>query len=241
MEIYALLDPRNSQPRYVGQSRNARKRLGWHINAAKRGVPGYIYNWLRSILRASETPALTVLETCSETDADAREVFWIAQKRTEGAKLTNCTEGGGGTRGWAHSAEAKARIGDAHRGKTLSPETLQRLSASLRGRKLTPEHKAKLARAGKGRQVSPETRRRAALAKLGNQHPLGCKRSPETLAKMRAAAASGGQSPKAKVSDEQATEIRRLFAGGFRQCDLARMFGVDPICVHRIVRSKTYK
>lgn len=55
-----------------------------------------------------------------------------------------------------------------------------------------------------------------------------------------AATQRGGKNPKALLSDEQATEIRKLFESGTRQCDLARMFGVDTVCIHRIVRRKTY-
>jgi hypothetical protein len=54
------------------------------------------------------------------------------QRRRDGAHLTNCTEGGGGLRGWVHSAGARRKIGDAHRGKTVRQETRSFVLSSQR-------------------------------------------------------------------------------------------------------------
>lgn len=241
VEIYLLLDLTSGLVRYVGQSVNARKRLWAHLWAARHGRPGRVYNWLRKLLEAGHTPCLAVVDRCDPADADACECYWIAELRSQGFPLANLTDGGGGIRGHKHTVETKARIGRAHAGKVISEDTRSKLSALRKGRKLSAEHRANIGKASTGRLATEQTKKKLSELRLGNKHPLGCVRSPETRAKMRASARRGDKNPKAKVSDARAAEIRRLFESGVRQCVLARMFDVDTVCVHRIVRAKTYK
>lgn len=137
VEIYALTDPETQVARYIGQSRSAKKRHASHIHAAKRNESGRVYNWIRSLLREGVAPGFEVLEVCLEAAADEREIFWIAKKRQEGLQLTNCTDGGGGIRGWVQPESARLKIGNAHRGKVLSPDGLRRLQTVNIGRKLS--------------------------------------------------------------------------------------------------------
>lgn len=238
IEVYTLSDETGT--RYVGQSRNAKRRRNWHIGAARRNHPGHVYDWIRDLLARKMLPEVTVLEVCPAAEADSRESYWIARKREEGCALTNATVGGCGARGWRHTEDARRRIGLAHKGRQVSVETREKISRAHRGKKLTAEHKARIGRAGKGRVVSEATRQVQSLMMQGNQRAKGCRRSEETRARMRQSAQRGALNPRARVTNEQAQEIRRRYAEGERQADLARAFGVPTVCVHRIVRGKTY-
>ena len=89
-------------------------------------------------------------------------------------------------KGSRHTPEARAKIGDALRGrsrpdisaakkgkpthskgKPVSPEQRAKISATMTGRKLTPEHRAAISAASKGHPVSPEQRAKIAAAHLG--------------------------------------------------------------------------
>lgn len=239
VEIYVLSEP-SGIPRYVGQSRDAKKRLSWHLSAAKRGQKGRVYNWIRSLQGGGLRVVLTVVEVCEEPLANVAEVRWVKQYLERGWDLTNLTEGGSGTRGWAHSPEAKSKIGQAHKSKVVSPETRALLSANRVGKKASLETRQKISNFIKNRPVTDETRRKCSLSKMGNKHPLGVKRSLETRAKMRLIQ-SGGKSTKAALTDDQAERVRELFKSGEKQADLARRFKVSTVVIHRVVRRKTYR
>jgi len=83
--------------------------------------------------------------------------------------------------GAKHSAETRAKIGAAQKGRTLSAEARAKLSAANKGKKLSAEHRAKLSAAQKGKTLSAETR-----AKIGAVHK-GKTLSAEHRAKMSAA------------------------------------------------------
>lgn len=244
-QIYELLDPTSLEPRYVGQSWNAKKRYTRHLYDAKRGEIGRVFNWIRSVQREGLSPVLNILEVCAEDDADFSECDWIWQRRQEGCDLTNCTDGGGGTRGYKASDEARAKIGAAHRGKIVSEETRLKVSQTKSGVPLTEDTKAAMSVAQVKRYedcpVTSEQRQATSERMKGNKHPLGVKRSAETKAKM-SLARSGSKAPTASFTEPQVIEIRSLFsAGGVPQAELARRYDVSTIVMHCMLRRKTYK
>jgi group I intron endonuclease len=81
-----------------------------------------------------------VLELCCQDDCFERETLWIAHYKSVQRDFGyNLCPVAGSPIGWKHSAETKAK-----------------LSAAKRGRKLTPAHYAKISAAGKGRKQSKE-------------------------------------------------------------------------------------
>jgi hypothetical protein len=123
-EIYTLSDPDTGQVRYVGRSRNARRRLYDHVAKARStGRTARVYCWIRSLLARGVLPMVEVVEVCPADQWAERERFWITSLRASGVDLTNLNDGGYGP--W-----------DVH------PETRARLSAATaawnRGRKGTP-------------------------------------------------------------------------------------------------------
>lgn len=241
--IYSLSDP-SGVVRYVGQSKNPYTRYMWHVQAARRGHRGRVYNWIRSLLAVSQEPSWSLLQDTtglSEEEVDLAEVQWITHFHLQGVDLTNCTKGGRGLHGMKHSEETRAKIGKAHKGRVVSAETRVLLSKSRLGVKLTPEHCKAISEGGKGRRSTPEQRAAISRRMRGNKHSLGC-RPTEEQKDNQAERFSGGKSPSAHLTDEQASEMRVLYAAGSHtQADLARLFGVTSVTAHRVLQHKTYR
>jgi hypothetical protein len=109
--VYALCDPVSASVRYVGITRQTLKlRLKSHVAAARKGKGQYVSRWIATILAAGLRPTIVKVET---TNDYFREKFWIQHYKTNGAKLTNLTDGCEQTPGWSHSKEARAKISEA--------------------------------------------------------------------------------------------------------------------------------
>jgi hypothetical protein len=214
--VYALTssaDP--THYRYIGITKyeTPQKRLAQHIKDAKGGKKSYKCNLIRNILDSGNFVVPIILETTISWDkACEAEIFYIADYRNRGHKLTNITAGGEGGLGLSHTLETRAKISEAKRGKKRSPEFCAKMSQINKGKKLSPETcakmselrrglkhssetRAKISAANKGRKMSPEQCAKLAHSKRGKnfspQHcaklseaRLGSKRSVETRAKM---------------------------------------------------------
>lgn len=170
--IYALTDPGDGDVRYVGHTtKPLAQRLGGHISTAKRGASRPVCLWIVGLLDGGERPGIRVLERLSTSDDwQERERAWISHYRS-GESLLNLTAGGLGWLGHTHSAEERAKIGAAHRGKTISLCQRQKQSAAMAGRRLSKETRQKISDAMTGRGFSAETRARISDAKLGRHLP----------------------------------------------------------------------
>lgn len=105
--IYVLCDPDTDEPRYVGWTVNVRKRLWDHVyEARKRQKITYKNNWVFSVLQRGKKPVVHVVDTIPpNVPWGDYERFWIARFRSEGADLTNATDGGEGVCGWTPTDE----------------------------------------------------------------------------------------------------------------------------------------
>lgn len=114
----------------------------------------------------------------SEQDAFALEISRIAHWREIGCDLVNQTLGGDGASGNVHSAETRAKISKANKG---------RKKPYLLGIPHSEEHKAKISKGLMGRVVSQETRSKISAAQKGKFRPelLGRKISAEGLERMK--------------------------------------------------------
>ena len=127
--IYALCQPvekwKTGPVRYVGKTVNT----VWHrVRAhsyASKGAPRLpVRRWLKKQMEAGNPFHIRHLEVVPPgADWEARERFWIAKFRSEGAELLNLTDGGEGLHGMARTPEHKAKIAAALRtGATFSCE-----------------------------------------------------------------------------------------------------------------------
>lgn len=175
--IYALDDPRTGRTRYVGWAYDVRKRLEAHIRRARREKT-HKANWLNFLAATGLKPALRILESGTESWADA-ERRWIARYRSDGADLTNATVGGEGITGMRFSAETRAKMSAAKRGRKLSPEHVEKVATANRGKRRAPDVIEKIQAKRKGFRHSEATVARIADKLRGR--PL----SPERVAALR--------------------------------------------------------
>lgn len=95
--IYGLADPRDGIIRYIGKSKNLRRRMARHMSAMNLEKKHHAAAWLRSIVVAGLSPSVIVVESLNDADDwAAREIFWIAHFRSLGHDMTNFTDGGDG-------------------------------------------------------------------------------------------------------------------------------------------------
>lgn len=153
-----------------------------------------------------------------------REQVWLDAFRTYDRMAGyNIASSAGSQLGSKHSAEAKARIQAAMKGRTFSDKTRAKISASKIGRRLSPEHiqkmrerktsletRAKISAATIGRKMSDETKEKIRVSSLGKKRShstrekmraanLGKKLSPEHVAKMIAARVGFSHTAEAKA------------------------------------------
>lgn len=154
--IYALVDPRSKQWRYIGKSSRGLKRPEDHLRPSQLKSRTKKNSWVKSLLVAGLRPEVEVLEELpSDVGIDDAERAWIAAARSGFVSLTNGTDGGDGQLGnhWKWSDESRAKM-----------------SAAVTGRKFSTEHKRKISESNKGRTISEE--HRAILSKMKSERPI---------------------------------------------------------------------
>lgn len=88
-QIYALVDPRDDNIRYVGLSADTNYRFYQHM---QRYGGKLEIAWLKELHRSDLSPILKILETVSPNDystACERERYWIQSLQNEGYSLVN--------------------------------------------------------------------------------------------------------------------------------------------------------
>jgi len=188
-KIYALLDPRTGEPRYVGQTKQSLiARVQKHISKKEYN---HKYSWIAHLRKLGLSPGFIKLYECFDSQtADEAEIFFIDNFKGRGFKLTNMTEGGGA---FKHSVETRAKISEGNRGKKRTPEQRARISETRKGKPLTLAHRANLVKSAKSRKLTAEARARIAAGSLGK------KRSADTIAKRVAAYKKTCAARKARV------------------------------------------
>jgi hypothetical protein len=104
--IYALCQPidkwKTGEVRYIGKTVNTPwQRVRFHSYAAKRPAPRLpVSRWLKKQMAAGNPFHSVHLErVLPGDDWAARERYWIAKHRADGARLLNLTDGGEGLAG----------------------------------------------------------------------------------------------------------------------------------------------
>lgn len=195
--VYVLFR-QTGEPFYVGLGQGDR----WleHERTVKRGR-SYKDNILAAMKDAGlEVPKVKVREGLSKAQAVEIEIALIAAiGRYPDGPLTNLTRGGEGVFGMSPEDRERHRrnTSAAMMGRVVKPETREAIGAAQRGkprRKHTDEEREKIAAAGRERWGNPETHARLILTAgmVGKRH------SPETIDKMRKAAAGRVNSDEAR-------------------------------------------
>jgi len=143
--VYGLCDPHTKEVRYIGVTKEPRRRYVAHNSEARRGVKTHKCNWMRQVRRETGAwPIPAILDVVKDEAREEAERGLISENRL---RIVNGTEGGEGKLGWKTSDETKAKI-----------------SVAKSGKKQTPEHRAKGAASRRGTKRSPKTRDRMRAA-----------------------------------------------------------------------------
>lgn len=199
-QIYSLNCPVNTeQVRYIGVTKKPlSRRLREHILDRDRT---HKTDWIKSLRKKELMPSINLIEDgLTVAEAFEKEMQYIKLFKSFGARLTNCSDGGEGNKGYRYTDEQKLRMSRIHKGKAgfwtgkkRSEETKQKISDKLKGVRLSEERKQNMSRERKGRKGKPhstEAKLKMSLAKKGQRRaPL----SEEHKAKI--SLAKKGQKP----------------------------------------------
>ena len=155
--------------RYVGQtSVPLRRRLKSHVNQASatmRNTP--VGKWIRAAREAGHK----ILIHCILENAqwDVSEIAVIAGVKASGTELLNVTAGGGGHRGHILSAETRAKISAALKGRKKPAGFAERQRRRMLGTKASVETRKRLSEAHTGKTPSAAARAKMSERMLGNR------------------------------------------------------------------------
>lgn len=258
--IYALVDPRTKEWRYIGKSSSGLRRPKDHAKASELKREAHIHKtrWIQSLINLGLKYEILVLEEFENNEnLYEAEHEWITEAKRIGVRLTNHSNGGSGMTGYRHTAETKARLSLTSKGRVVSEETRLKISIANTGKHMSEESKIKMSVAKKGKPLSKEHRATMSLQRKGRPQPwkLGLRHSEETKAKISLAHQGKVQGPhseetKAKISS---TRKRKPFidsCGNVWQStyECAPTLNVSPQAVRyalkkegRICKGRTFK
>lgn len=206
--IYALIDPRTSEIRYVGktQYQTVEVRFKQHLKDSANGKQYRVYRWMRILHNYGLIPTVLVLESGAGAGVDEAEKRWISWYRPWG-RLTNLTDGGEGSSKLFQSEEKRRKISESWKYRVVSDVTRKKMSELRKGKPLnhsaesrakaaerchelnkrpkSAETRKKIGDASRGRKRPPmpdSQRRKISAARLGKK--LTVPRSAETRAKL---------------------------------------------------------
>lgn len=161
--------------RYVGITNDLRRRLSHHISESRRYSTRKA-RWVALVLREGGIVIARInIAGVTQIAAKAREVDLIAKLRGDGSDLVNLTDGGDGTVGRRHSADARAKMAAAKRGTKASDETRRKMSEARRGK---PS-----GRLGEKMPQSVKERITQSLLRLGKDPAIRAQRSAAMIAR----------------------------------------------------------
>lgn len=135
IKIYGLVDPRNNEIRYVGQTkRKLEVRLSRHMLDKPR-QNNHKYNWICSLKKENLKPIIIELETCDDTNWKERERHWIGRY----SNLTNLTAGGDGVD--FYPQEVRDKISKGNKKAWENPEYRKNISKKRKEYWLNPENR----------------------------------------------------------------------------------------------------
>lgn len=162
--IYALVDPRSGQVRYIGLS-------GICVYARNKALRTQCVTdqqpkrdrWLRELFTTGGKPGVRLLELMAEgmtiTQLGEREQWWIAQGKEQGWRLTNLTTGGQVTQ-WSEESRRKLSHSQKKRFAKMFADPVtqaawwRRCEQRAAARLAREEAERKAAEAGRQRQLT---------------------------------------------------------------------------------------
>lgn len=163
--VYGLVDPAEPKHvRYVGMAMQSRRPYQHAINARKSAEHSHLFHWIRLLQSKGREPAVLILEELSRCSSrhfvGLIECMYIDSLRKIGHNLVNVAKGGFGgatrngmsnsenqkaivsaRRGWHHTAEVRALLSEAKKGKPGHVQTPQEIEKRRQSLLSSPAHK----------------------------------------------------------------------------------------------------
>lgn len=132
--IYKITSPTGKI--YIGQSKNVEKRISYYsgmqcVEQRKIYASLVKYGWINH--------KFEVLETCSYSDINEREIYWISFYESFSENNLNILHGGKGSAGRVWTRELRDKLKTANVGKKHSTETIQKIILANTGKKRSQE------------------------------------------------------------------------------------------------------
>jgi hypothetical protein len=121
--IYELLDPRTNEVRYVGKTKNLKKRYNAHLS--NLGSMTKKTSWIKSLKAKNLKPIMRVIAVTTEKHINNSEISYIKNS----SNLTNGTCGGDGQSNMSAETRAKIRLTKFMQGKRRFESTPRKLKA----------------------------------------------------------------------------------------------------------------
>lgn len=123
--IYALIDPRTDEIRYIGKANDPYERYKNHYNSA-RDKNTHKRNWINNVRKDGFRPELLILDKVSVEEWQFWEKFYISLYKSYGFNLVNYTNGGDGSTFGNRGSFKKGNI-PHNKGISPSEETKQKI------------------------------------------------------------------------------------------------------------------
>lgn len=200
--IYALICPVSGEPRYIGQTTDSindrlskhKARFLYNLRKDDRYRKNHKDAWFFSLYKLDLLDAVRaeLVVTCPVDELDAEEMYWIAECKRHGMRLTNTTPGGSQPRNYTklpHTEEAKQAISDGGR---VAWERLRSDTTKIKDRSAkriaTNIEKYGVATAPMSVNGKASQRAKLSAANTGEDNPFhGRNHSAEAIAKQSAA------------------------------------------------------
>jgi hypothetical protein len=163
--IYSLSDPRNGEVRYIGKANSLKKRLGGHLR--KDNKDSHKDRWIKSLRVNGLLPVMEIIDEVSVEDWEFWEIYWIAQFKQWGFKLTNSAIGGQGSN--FVSQTTKDKLSSRSKGIPKSEKHRKNISNGRKGIAFSEEHRKNIGISSKGRIHTQETKQLIILANKGKK------------------------------------------------------------------------
>lgn len=256
-KIYALYTDEDGI-KYIGYTKfQLEKRLKQHKKEAKTLNKDNTYktknhrcNWLRKNL--NDVKIILIEDDIFNWNiTKEREIYWISYYRQSGIKLVNSTNGGDGSLGVKMTEENKEHLRQINTGKKASKETRQKMSEVRRGEnnpfsKLTENDVIEIRRLIQNKELSRnEIAKKFNISKCSvNGIIIGrsWKFSKGDIQKRQSKSQQGEKNPRAKVTESDVIEIRRLYSNKEMSLkNIAKQFNVSSGCISKIIHRIRWK
>lgn len=109
--IYALIDPRTNEVRYIGKTTDPKGRLYEHTK--KSDLATHKAHWINQLRAEGLRPRMEILEETTAAKWEKRERHWIAYGKAQGWRLTNIRAGGNPTKEETRAIDVCGTVGEA--------------------------------------------------------------------------------------------------------------------------------